>query len=77
MMIILAELLTTRTRLVLVVQIQVESLLWRGQRAVIYHRVSQMMFTTYNSSRDLLVVCYVGRMLSLDYSGDLYMRLVL
>ncbi|WKY15205.1 hypothetical protein Q1695_000586 [Nippostrongylus brasiliensis] len=35
---------------------------------------SQMMFTTYSSPKDLWVVCYVDRMLSLDYTGDLYMK---
>ncbi|KAK5972965.1 Zizimin [Trichostrongylus colubriformis] len=35
---------------------------------------SQMLFTTCSSPKDLWVVCYIDRMLSLDYSGDLYMK---
>ncbi|KAK6025148.1 hypothetical protein OSTOST_08963, partial [Ostertagia ostertagi] len=35
---------------------------------------TQMMFTTCNAPKDLWLVCCIDRMLSLDYSGDLYMK---
>ncbi|VDP49002.1 unnamed protein product [Heligmosomoides polygyrus] len=34
----------------------------------------QMIFTTHCSPKDLWLVCCVDRMLSLDYTGDLYMK---
>ncbi|VDO20091.1 unnamed protein product [Haemonchus placei] len=44
---------------------------WYG---CIYFLCDYMMFTTCNPTKDLWVVCYIDRMLSLDYSGDLYMK---
>nr|CDJ91787.1 Pleckstrin homology and Dedicator of cytokinesis domain containing protein [Haemonchus contortus] len=45
-----------------------------GRAQLTTKAASQMMFTTCNPTKDLWVVCYVDRMLSLDYSGDLYMK---
>ncbi|KAK6034161.1 hypothetical protein COOONC_28332 [Cooperia oncophora] len=33
-----------------------------------------MMFTACSTAKDLWLVCYIDRMLSLDHSGDLYMK---